>query len=82
MAREQVRFLVGLPPDLATALRNRLRETDGPEIADMPLSLLLRYIAAKAAGISPANARRYVRPLPRGNSKTETSYPKVAELIK
>lgn len=80
-ANELERVMVGLPPDLADALRERIRETDGPELADMPLGILLRYIAAKAAGLTPANARNYARALPRGISKNETTFPIVADLL-
>lgn len=74
--------MVGLPADLNAALRNRLRDTEGPDIADAPLSMLLRYLAARAAGIPAAQAKRYVRALPRGRADTMTNYPTVRDLTR
>lgn len=75
------RGTVSLPADLSNALRNRLRETQGPEVASMPLGMLLRYVAAIVAGIPDAQARRYARALPRGNTHNR-NYPTVRELTR
>lgn len=78
----QERTMVGLPADLSAALRNRLRDTRGPEIADKPMSLILRYLAALAAGIPDAQARRYAQALPRGRADAMTKYPSVRDFTR
>lgn len=75
------RGTVSLPTDLSAALRSRLRETHGPEISSMPLGMLLRYLAALAAGIPDAQARRYTRGLPRGRTH-DHDYPNVRNMTR
>jgi predicted alpha/beta hydrolase len=77
----QERVMVGLPSDLTAALRERLRQMDGPEIADAPLGFLLRYLAAKFVGIPHDQALRYARAMPRGRTY-DHDYPNVAELTR
>lgn len=82
MSQTLERGNVSMPADLTAALRERIRETDGPDAAELPLAMLLRYAAARHAGIPAARAMRYGRGLPRGISKRENySYPNVRDLV-
>lgn len=80
MPATQERATVNLPSDLSAALRKRVGTIYGSDIAELPLPLILRYIAAIIAGISPANARQYARALPRGDK--QENYPDASELLR
>ena len=56
-----------LPPVLNQKFRESVRESDGDAIADAPIPQLIRYWIAK--GIGEPDAAKYLRPLPRGNSR-------------
>lgn len=57
-----------VPPDLERALRERIRRTDGEDIAKASTTMLIRYAIARFAGIPQDEAVRYLRTLPRGTS--------------
>jgi hypothetical protein len=65
------RSQVVVPPALSDALRERVRHTDGEDIAQAPLSMLIRYAIARFAGIPQDQAVRYLHNLPRGNPKAK-----------
>lgn len=55
--------VVRLPEELSRKLRETLRKTDGEIVATAPLGMLMRYIAALAAGIPRDEAYRYLHRL-------------------
>ena len=77
MSGTMERGSVYLPTDVITALRERLRQTEGADIANAPLPMLMRFIAAQFAGLSREQAARLARPLPRGNTWTHDSYARI-----
>jgi hypothetical protein len=63
MASNSENTVVRLPEELSRKLRQSLRETEGEFVATAPLGMLMRYIAARAAGIPRDEAYRYLHRL-------------------
>ena len=64
----ECRGTINLPADLNKTLRDKIRETEGDVIANASIGMLMRYIAARTAGIPREEALRYLFPMPRGRS--------------
>lgn len=52
--------MVRIPTDLMEKLRENLRSTEGEAVATAPIAMLVRYLAARAAGLSQAEASKYL----------------------
>jgi hypothetical protein len=52
--------MVRLPEELSRKLRAHLRETDGEFVANAPLGMLMRYVAALTVGIPREEAAKYL----------------------
>lgn len=68
------RAIVSIPPGVETAFREKMGREYGdkiPGIADTPLGLLMRFSVLIATGVKPEDAKRALRNLSRGNTRSE-----------
>lgn len=52
--------MVRLPEELSRKFRDHVRKTEGEAVANAPFAMLMRYVAARAAGMSRDEAAKYL----------------------
>jgi hypothetical protein len=68
------RAIVGIPPGIEDAFRQRMEKEYGdriPEVSHAPLGLLMRFLVLIESGIPEEKARRGLRGLSRGEHRKE-----------
>ena len=72
MSTEMTRGFVTIPRDIEAALRTQVTEDYGPRIPDIsevPIAQLMRFVVLIAAGIPEEKAKRGLYKLSRGRTK-------------